>query len=180
MFSNVRGNRYQFQQLNDLETLIMPHNEIMEELYGISSRDFINGLKKLEYSLSSAKLDVFKDFVNLYEEFQSKAEDKPQEELERLFDEMRSYTDSNSIMEKCFGYDLYNVKTVTNWSDKLVKSFSWEIGENTDFFEKSKYPGWPVQDLPVQKRPFISIDGVSYCFDYYNLFDNIYRMLQNC
>lgn len=178
LFSNVRGNRYQFQQLNDLETLILPHNDIMEELYGISARDFIEGLKKLEYSLSSAKLDGFKDLMNVYEEFQSKAENKTQEELESLFDEMREYTDSNSIMAKCFGYDLYNVKKVTNWSDKLVKSFSWEIGENADFFEKSEYPGWPVQDLPVQKRPFISIDGVSYCFDYYNLFDNVYRMLQ--
>ena len=178
LFSNVRGNRYQFQQLNDLETLILPHNDIMEELYGISARDFIEGLKKLEYSLSSAKLDGFKDLMNVYEEFQSKAENKTQEELENLFDEVREYTNSNSIMAKCFGYDLYNVKKVTNWSDKLVKSFSWGMGENADFFEKSKYPGWPIQDLPVQKRPFISIDGVSYCFDYYNLFDNIYRMLQ--
>ena len=150
----------------------------MEELYGISARDFIEGLKKLEYSLSSAKLDGFNDLMNMYEEFQIKAENKTQEELENLFDEMREYTDSNSIMAKCYGYDLYNVKKVTSWSDKLVKSFSWEIGENADFFEKSEYPGWPVQDLPVQKCPFISIDGVSYCFDYYNLFDNVYRMLQ--
>ncbi len=50
LFSNVRGNRYQFQQLNDLGTLILPHNDIMEELYGISAKDFIEGLKKLEYS----------------------------------------------------------------------------------------------------------------------------------
>lgn len=178
LFSNVRGNRYQFQQLNDLETLILPHNDIMEELYGISAKDFIEGLKKLEYSLSSAKLDVFKDLVNEFEKFQSKAVNKSQEELEGLFDEAREYTDSNSIMAKCFGYDLYDVKKVTNWSDKLVQSFSWEIGENSDFFEKSEYPGWPIQDLPVQKRPFISINGVCYCFDYYNLFDNVYRMLQ--
>jgi hypothetical protein len=32
--------------------------------------------------------------------------------------------------------------------------------------------------LPVQKRPFIKVDGISYCFDYYNLFDNIYRIIQ--
>ena len=178
LFSNVRGKRYQFQQLNDLEMLVLPHSDVMEDLYGISARDFIEGLKKLEYSLSSAKLDVLKDLMNVYEIFQSKTENKTQEEIEDLLNEIREYTDSNSIMARCFGYDLYNVKEVTNWSDKLVKSFSWKIGENADFFEKSEYPGWPVQDLPVQKRPFISINGVSYCFDYYNLFDNVYRMLQ--
>lgn len=178
LFSNVRGNRYQFQQLNDLETLILPHNDIMEEIYGISAKDFIEGLKKLEYSLSSAKLDVLKNLTNEFKKFQSKAVNKSQKELEDLFDEVREYTDSNSIMEKCFGYDLHDVKKVTNWSDKLVQSFSWKIGENADFFEKSEYPGWPIQDLPVQKRPFININGVCYCFDYYNLFDNVYRMLQ--
>ena len=51
----------------------------MEELYGISARDFIEGLKKLEYSLSSAKLDGFNDLMNMYEEFQIKAENKTQE-----------------------------------------------------------------------------------------------------
>ncbi len=178
LFSNVRGNRYQFQQLNDIETLILPHNDIIEELYGISAKEFIEGLKKLEYSLSSAKLDVFKDLMNVYKRFQRNAVNKSREELNDLFDEVREYTDSNSIMAKCFGYDLHNVKKVTNWSDKLVQSFSWEIGENTDFFEKSEYPGWPIQNLPVQKRPFISINGVGYCFDYYNLFDNVYRILQ--
>lgn len=178
LFSNVRGNRYQFQQLNDIEVLILPHNDIMEEIYGISAKNFIEGLKKLEYSLSSAKLDAFKNLMNVFKKFQSKAVGKSQEELKDLLNEVREYTHSNSIMTKCFGYDLHDVKKVTNWSEKLVQSFSWNIGENDDFFEKSEYPGWPIQDLPVQKRPFININGVCYCFDYYNLFDNVYRMLQ--
>jgi len=113
-----------------------------------------------------------------FKKFQSKAINKSQEELEDLFDEVREYTDSKSVMAKCFGYDLHDVKKVTNWGDKLVQSFSWKIGENADFFERSEYPGWPIQDLPVQKRPFININGVCYCFDYYNLFDNVYRILQ--
>lgn len=28
------------------------------------------------------------------------------------------------------------------------------------------------------KKPFIKINGHSYCFDYYSLFDNIYRVIQ--
>lgn len=178
LYSNVRGKRYQFQQINDLESLILPHNEIMKDVYGISAQTFIDGLKKLEYSLSSAKLDTFKQLSNTYSKFQRDAKKKTDKELEELYDEIREYSDANSIMSKCFGFDLYDVKKVTGWNDKLINSFSWNLGESEDFFARTEYPGWPIQDLPVQKRPFIKINDVSYCFDYYNLFDNIYRMLQ--
>ncbi|MGI6085849.1 MAG: hypothetical protein ACOYIF_10495 [Acetivibrionales bacterium] len=33
-------------------------------------------------------------------------------------------------------------------------------------------------EMPTKKKPFIKIDGISYGFDYYSLFDNIYRALQ--
>ena len=47
-----------------------------------------------------------------------------------------------------------------------------------DFIDNRDFSGWIIRDLPVQKKPFIKINGVSYCFDYYNLFDNIYRIIQ--
>jgi hypothetical protein len=53
-----------------------------------------------------------------------------------------------------------------------------DINEDQEFFADKEFPGWPITFLPVQKRPFIRINGRSYCFDYYNLFDNIYRVIQ--
>lgn len=176
--SNVRGNRYQCQQLDDFEKLVLPHSEKMEEIYKLTATDFIKGLRRLEYSLSSAKLDAAKGLAKEYEEFQKEAQGKDKREVDDIFDKLRDAGKVESFMSKCFGTELYNVKKVTDWSDELIKSFSWELGENDSFFTMTEFPGWPIQNLPVQRRPFIVIDGTSYCFDYYNLFDNIYRILQ--
>ena len=178
LMSNVRGKRYQCQQLDDLEKLILPHTKKMEEVYNVTAVDFIEGLRKLEYSLSSAKLDAAKGLANEYKIFQQEVQSKSDHEVDSISDRIQNDGKKESLMSKCFGTELYDVKKVTGWSEELVKSLSWELGENDSFFTKTEFPGWPVQNLPVQRRPFIVIDGVSYCFDYYNLFDNIYRILQ--
>lgn len=178
LMSNVRGHRYQFQQLNDLEKLILPHSKKLVEVYGETAESLIDGLRKLELSLSSGKIDSINDFIEDYEDFQKKAEGKNFDEMAVLLEEKRQSKKTQDFVSKCFGTELYDVKKVTSWDDRLIESLSWSLGENTDFFQKTEYPGWPIQDLPVQKRPFIKINDVVYCFDYYNLFDNIYRVLQ--
>ena len=87
LMGNVRGKRYQFQQLTNLKTLLLPHSEKMEELYGVSAQDLLDGLEKLEYSLSSAKLDSWKGMFNEFLKFQKASEGKSSEDIEKLFDE---------------------------------------------------------------------------------------------
>ena len=38
LMSNVRGHRYQFQQLDDLEKLLAPHSDKLIEVYRRNSR----------------------------------------------------------------------------------------------------------------------------------------------
>lgn len=178
LMSNVRGNRYQYLQLDDIEKLMSPHSDKMMEIYKVSATEFIEGLKKLEYSLSSAKLDAFKGFINRYKEFLKESKGKSIEELEQLMNQIQDSENTSAFLSECFGIELYNVKKVTGWSDELIDGLSLGLGENNNLFTKSEFPGWPIQNLPVQKRPFITIMGTSYCFDYYNLFDNIYRIIQ--
>ena len=178
LMGNVRGKRYQFQQLTNMKSLLLPHSDKMQEVYGVSAQDLINGLEKLEYSLSSAKLDSMKGMYNEFLEFQKKAEGKSLEDIEKLLDEIRDSEQNLDLSKKCFGTELYDIKKVTGWSDTLVDSLSWNLGECNDFIDNKDFSGWIIRDLPVQKKPFIKINGVSYCFDYYNLFDNIYRIIQ--
>ncbi|WP_454055417.1 YecA family protein [Clostridium sp. Marseille-Q7071] len=58
-----------------------------------------------------------------------------------------------------------------------MKDLSFKINENK-YFYNNKYSGSPLIELPVFEKPFIEIENKFYCFDYYNLFDNIYRVLQ--
>lgn len=178
LMGNVRGKRYQFQQLTNLKTLLLPHSEKMEELYGVSAQDLLDGLEKLEYSLSSAKLDSWKGMFNEFLKFQKASEGKSSEDIEKLFDEIRESQQNLELSKKCFGTDLYDIEKVTGWDGRLVNSLSWNIGECREFIDNKDFSGWIIRDLPVQKKPFIKINNVSYCFDYYNLFDNIYRIIQ--
>ena len=178
LMGNMRGKRYQFQQLTNLKTLLLPHSEKMEELYGVSAQDLLDGLEKLEYSLSSAKLDSWKGMFNEFLKFQKASEGKSSEDIEKLFDEIRESQQNLELSKKCFGTDLYDIEKVTGWDGRLVNSLSWNIGECREFIDNKDFSGWIIRDLPVQKKPFIKINNVSYCFDYYNLFDNIYRIIQ--
>ncbi len=168
----VRGKRYQFQQIKIIKSLIAPHSDIFFTLYSLTVDDIIYGLEKLENSLSSGKIEAFNQFANEFKKFDSSDGDCNQQ--------IHNTNDIQSVVGKLFGYALYDVKEVTGWPDSFIKDFSFELGELSGVTEprNNGYVDWPIVDLPVQKKPFIIIDGVSYCFDYYNLFDNIYRMIQ--
>ena len=82
-------------------------------------------------------------------------------------------------IEKEFGreYEKFDLQKLTNWPIELLNDLSFSINENQDFFN-NEYSGWPIIELPIFKKPFIKIDNKYYCFDYYSLFDNIYRVIQ--
>jgi len=84
----------------------------------------------------------------------------------------------NPIVERIFGEALNDISHVTGWDERLIDALSLSIGECKTFFDGSEFSGWPIMELPTKKKPFIKIDGIPYGFDYYSLFDNIYRALQ--
>ena len=60
----------------------------------------------------------------------------------------------------------------------MISDLSLGINSDKAFLSYEEFPGWPIWNLPIQYKPFIEIDGIAYCFDYYNLFDNFYVALQ--
>jgi hypothetical protein len=57
----VRGNRYQVFQLEPLKNLLPPHNDVLIELFGVTAEQIIEGLEKLEYSMSQGLADAWMD-----------------------------------------------------------------------------------------------------------------------
>jgi hypothetical protein len=172
---SIKGDRYQYYQLEHIKDLIQPHDAVINELFHISVDEFLEGLKKLEHSLSSGKAEAFNEFGRMFENYDNwirsgKSEDE-------YFEEMKDKDNSLNCVEEMFGFSLYNVKAVTGWSDDLINSLSLSLNEKETFFS-GEFAGWPITDLPVHKKPFIRIENTSYCFDYYSLFDNIYRVMQ--
>lgn len=168
----VRGNRYQFLEFEYYERLLVVHDEVFTSTFGISSHEIIEGVKKLQYALSQGKLDAIYDLRELIDGYFEAGETDIAKFNEMYPEAGREFADN------FLGTKLRDVIAITGWPEKFVKSLSWEINECSDFFGKKEFSGWPVVDLPIQKRPFIKIGDQYYCFDYYSFIDNFYRAIQ--
>ncbi len=168
----VRGQRYQVFEIEYFEKLLFVHNDIFKKLFELSASDIVEGIKKLQYSLSQGKLDAMNKIGKLFDEF-SNNECMDQE---KFFEEHRE--EGNEFFDEFFGTKLRDVLMITGWNEKFVKELSYGLNEEQKFFDNSEFTGWPVIDLPIQKRPFIKLNDKYYCFDYYSIMDNFYRSIQ--
>lgn len=173
LFSYVRGERYQMFQIPYYEELLVPFNEYFEEIYGVSSQDIICGLKKLEKSLSSGRIDSIKAMGDLMDKF---GECETDAERQDFMERHKQY--GENLMQEILGISLFDINEVTNWPEKFIDDLSFEAGTNKELFMHEEFPGWPIWNLPVQRKPFVKIGERAYCFDYYIVFDNLYRAIQ--
>lgn len=168
----VRGQRYQVFEIEYYESLLLIHNDVFQRLFDLSATDIISGIKKLQHSLSQGKMDAMNKLGALFDEF-SQNEDV---DSEKYFED--HHDDGEKFYNEVIGTKLREVITVTGWNEKFVKELSYGFNDEKNFFGESKFAGWPVIDLPIQKRPFIKIGDEYYCFDYYSFMDNFYRVIQ--
>ena len=168
----VRGQRYPFLESEYYERLMQEHNDIFISTFGISASEINEGIKKLQYALSQGKMDALFELGELMDSFFDAGETEVTK-----FNEMHPSA-GKAFADSFLGTKLRNVIEITGWPQKFAKCLSWEINECQDFFTEKEFSGWPIIDLPIQKRPFIKIGEQYYCFDYYSLTDNFYRAVQ--
>lgn len=172
MAFSVRGQRYQVFEHDYYRGLLEPHNDIFEKLFSISAAEIIDGIDKLQYALSQGRMDPINSLFDMFMELEGAGED----DAFRILESQREK--GQELFSQSFGVELNDVCKVTGWNKIFVEALSFGLGDFPDFFSDEEYSGWPVVDLPVQKRPFIEVDGNYYCFDYYSFSDNFYRAIQ--
>lgn len=170
----VRGNRYQVFELEPLKKLLPPHDAVLKDLFGVSANDIIAGLAKVQYSLSQGYADAMMEFGTEYQSFVDSTNSgmAPEDVIMSTQDRVLP------IMGKLFGNDLVDVASITGWDARFIDALSLEVGECNTFFGDEELSGWPIVELPVMRKPFIKVNGKTYAFLYYALFDNIYRIIQ--
>jgi len=168
----VRGQRYQVFEIEYFEKLLFVHNDIFQELFGLSASDIVEGIKKLQYSLSQGKLDAINKIGKLLGEFSNNESVDPEKYFE---DHLKN---GEKFYDELFGTKLRDILAITGWNEKFTQELSYGLNEEQKFFEESEFAGWPAIDLPIQKRPFIKLNDNYYCFDYYSFMDNFYRSIQ--
>ena len=188
LWANVRGDRYTYYHIPHLRDLFTVHSDIIKELFGITSDEFIKGMELIQKSLSEGLPKVTEEF-HQFQEVSTKAISEllrsgadpgksPPELMKEVVRENNWQEWLDSIMGRFREFDLHDVKKITGFPDSLLNELSWSPGQDEIFFAPGEYTGWPLRLLPVQVRPFLRINGRYYCFDLLNLMDNIYRVLQ--
>jgi hypothetical protein len=72
---------------------------------------------------------------------------------------------------------LFDIETHTKWPDTLIQALSFAPGQARDFLVPPDSAAWPTRIWPIFRRPFLRVEGKSYCFDHIAFFDRFYRHL---
>lgn len=178
----VRGDRYSVYEIPTIRTLLQPHNDEFIKEYNISADDFVNGLENIKKSLTHGLMDTMDILSSLQEEFITSMSEETEDIREKYNQHIESdeklLKKREKFVDNFCGYGLFDLTKLTNWPTKLLEDLSFSINENEKFYQHDLYGGWPLVELPVYEKPFINVNNSFYCFDYCNLFDNIYRVIQ--
>lgn len=172
-----KGKRYAIFDIPYLKTILTPHNDMILEIYGVTSEDIVDGLHNIQEALLIKFSNLKREFNNIVSEMEQ-LELNGDEDLIKFNKFPRFEYLLKFLLGESEDYSLFDLSVLTNWPESLLDDLSWEIGESKDFFEEVQYPGWISRKMPIIRKPFISIEGRYYCFEYNNLFDNFYRVLQ--
>lgn len=176
----VRGSRYMFFDIPFLETILKPHQEIIEKTYNININNIRDGLKDIQDRLSKRYLESCKLF--------HKANALIGEELKKYsiksIDEthciVEKFWENNPIYKSAF-IDFTQMKFVELgenfiWPSSFMDDLSYSPGEDV-LFSKEPNPFWPIKNLPIIRKPFLKYNNTYYCYNLYTLFDNFYRKI---
>lgn len=122
----VRGNRYQIFELEPLKSLLPPHNDVLLELFGVSSAEVIEGLEKLRYSLSQGYADAIMELGKEFELFVEAVDSGISPEDARKHAEGRT----SKIAGELHGSDLINVAAITGWDSRFIDMLSYALFDN--------------------------------------------------
>ncbi len=186
---NVRGKRYLIHEIPFFRDALSPHDLILNELYGISVEDFLAALKQIQDSLTLGIGKVMEDLFKFREltldqvEERIKSGNLPDSEdfgglLNKVIEDNNWDAWREDIFGRFMGLDLFDLEKITTLPRSILDDLSWEPGQNTEFFKEGNYKGWPLRIWPIFQRPFIKLKGRYYSFELYNLFDNLYRIIQ--
>lgn len=186
LWLNIRGKRYHVHERQALLEVLAPHSDILLKLFGIDATSLVDELDKVLTKLTYGLADIGRDLLAFRNEtldrIEKLAEEHPALNLEELRDKVFEDKDLASRREKVggglFGLDLFDVAKNTALPKALLDELAWSPGEDTEFLAPGEFSGWPLRIWPIMQRPFIRLSGKTCCFDFFSLFDNIYRVLR--
>lgn len=187
---NVRGNSFQIHQVDALGDLLSTQSPLIEDAYAISTNQLVEELRKIWHALTfglheaaSSMLQVHREVMDevgrVIEQEGTAAVGASFPDFVRVIAEGLGHGEAmRTGMSRLFGMDLFDVGLITDLPATFLDDFSWEPGQDQEFWADGDFKGWPLRIQSIFKRPFLKLNGRYYCFDLYGLFDNFYRQLE--
>ncbi len=186
LWLNIRGKRYQLHERLALLDVLAPHSDILLKLFGLDAEALAAEFDKILTRLTHGLMDIARDMKELHaksmarlDELAAKHQDLGFEALmAKVFEDRDLAAQRDRFAGAMFGLDLFDVGKNTVLPKAMLDALSYSPGEDTEFFAPGEFAGWPLRIWPIMRRPFIRLNGSTYCFDIFSLFDNIYRVIR--
>jgi hypothetical protein len=187
---NVRGTGFQVHQVDALGDLLSTQSPLIEAAYGISASQLVEELRKVWHALTFGLHDAASSLMRAHEEVMDEVDRIIEQDgitavgasfpdfALKIAERLGHLETMRMGMSRLSGMDLFDVGRLTNLPGTFLDDFSWEPGQDHEFWAEGNFRGWPLRIQSIFKRPFLKLNGRHYCFDLYCLFDNFYRQLE--
>ncbi|MCC8474527.1 SEC-C domain-containing protein [Xanthomonas arboricola] len=165
----LRGNRYQVLEGEFYGYVLAPHNDVLQETYGVDATDIAEGFQAMADATRSGQADAIMEMMAQFKAAQAfaKAQNKPMEDV------MEAWVAENADQSKAAGRamdDMFrggiaNVSRHTKLPPTLLTDLAYRRGEEIEFFAAGDFAGTPYRTLPARKKPLIQLGSDYYAID---------------
>lgn len=165
----LRGNRYQVLEGEFYRYVLAPHDDALQEVYGVSAADIAEGFQSMADATRSGHADAITVMMRQFQEAQAFAAAQGKH-LEQV---MESWVAAHTEQRKAAGRavdDIFrggiaNVSLHTQLPPTLLADLAYQRGEETEFFAAGDFTGTPYRTLPARKKPLIQLGSDYYAVD---------------
>ncbi|NQT25917.1 SEC-C domain-containing protein [candidate division KSB1 bacterium] len=188
-FLFVRGDSYNQHNLELMKELFTPHNEFLNTHFGITIDQVLVIINDIEQQIEQnlkrqvEQLTILKKMHGLYIKY---AEDPSNFEGLTFEDFMNNYKLLPEVVEYKNELDLAseNIKNIlfeidVQTNKKFMDNISISLGENKEFLNFKKSPGWPTNNSLIYQKPVLRHEDKYYCFCPKILSENIKPLLES-
>ncbi|WP_323949885.1 YecA family protein [Aeromonas caviae] len=177
----LRGNRHQVLEGEFYRYVLAPHDDVFNEIYGISSNDIADGFQEIADSYRLGFDRAINGMMDQYGAVQelSAQQGKPLEEVmdEWMKKNPAQINAAGLALDDMFFGGVANVSRHSKLPPALLADLAYQRGEDTDFFADNEFMGTPFRTLPSRKKPLIKLDADYYAIDPCFIRDAGYRAL---
>jgi hypothetical protein len=185
-WTTVRGDRYPVHLIEQLRDFLMPQDDLLREVFGVSAEEIVTAAEAIEFSLTLGINKAKDDFAAFHkdclaameEDVAAGVEFRDPQELGKYSVEKRGWSERrDDVFDRLYHFGLFDLQKITTLPTAFLRELAWAPGEESSFFDGPEMKGWPLREWPIHRRPFLYVGDRFYCFEIYAVRDHLYRII---